>query len=126
MGPPPPSPVAAEPARRECAPGDEEPSRPDELVLDEKAVDDCGGYAENFGLHVDDESCGDALDRVARSMARDDLCPDGWRQRRNVRIEGYNEPGDRGEDLPPLVMCSEEDAPGDDERERYAFQVLAH
>jgi hypothetical protein len=99
--------------------------RPDPLVLGEEKVDDCGGYARNFGLHVDGERCRQAFERIGRTVARDEVCPDGWDPRRNVRIEGYNDEGDRGEELPPLVMCSEE-PDGDGEPERYAFQILAH
>ena len=106
--------------------GEGDGPRPDPVVLSEDALDDCGGYARNFSLHVDDQDCDRALNKVARAVEDDDVCIEGWRQRRNVRIEGYNEDGDRGEDLPPLVLCVERDADGGDGRDRFAFQVLAH
>jgi hypothetical protein len=119
--------VAAPPGpRAEAGSGEGDSDRPDPLVLGERAMEDCGGYARNFSLHVDGDGCGETLRRIARTLERDELCPGDWDPRRNVRIEDYNAEGDRGEELPPLVMCSEEREGGDGDRERFAFQVLAH
>lgn len=122
---PPPEPDAPIPAAPRGEPGDDDGDspRPDPLLLDERALDDCSGYARNFSLYVDDLRCADALDKLARSIAQDEVCPPGWGARRDVRIEDYNE---RGDELPPLVMCAERGEGDDDERDRYAFQVLAH
>lgn len=110
--------------RGEPGDGGGDSPRPDPLVLGENALGDCSGYARNFSLHVDDQTCERALNKLARSVAEDDVCPRGWHARRDVRIEDYNE---RSDEMPPLVMCVERDEnEGDGERGRYAFQVLAH
>lgn len=94
------------------------------LLIEEEEIDACGGYARNFGLHVDGVDCDDALGKAARAVARDEMCPPDWRERERVRIEEFNEPG---EGVPSLFLCVDrDDEPGEGGRDRFAFQVLAH
>ncbi len=96
-GEPAPAPAASIPRARRggAGGGDDEPSRPDTLVLDEDALKECSGYARNFGLHVDDQACDRALNKLARSVAEDELMSRGLARAARRADRGLQRPGRR-------------------------------